>query len=162
MRYMAIDLGERRTGIATGDAITGLVQPRVVIEQSKGEELLRKLLVEINDFGPNRLVVGLPFNMDGTEGPAAKSVRAFVEQLASRAQVPIDYQDERLTSFAAEKHLDRSGRTRKEKKELRDALAAAEILRDYLRRISGQDQVPDGEPDDVDPDDVGRENGRGC
>lgn len=149
MRYMAIDIGERRTGLATGDAITGLVQPRTVIEQSKGptgEELLRKLLVEIDDFGPNRLVVGLPINMDGTEGPAAKAVRAFGDLIGQRSKVPVDYQDERLTSFAAEKQLDRSGRTRKEKREIRDALAAAEILRDYLRRIGGHGAA-EGEPE---------------
>jgi putative Holliday junction resolvase len=148
MRFMAIDLGERRTGLATGDAITGLVQPRTVIEQSKGEELVRKLLAEIDDFGPTRLVVGLPLNMDGSEGPAAKAARVFAEALALRAKVPVDYQDERLTSFAAEKQLDRSGRTRKEKKELRDALAAAEILRDYLRRIGGGDAGDHSPPDD--------------
>lgn len=154
MRYMAIDLGERRTGLATGDAITGLVQPRVVIEQSKGEELVRKLLVEIDDFGPTRVVIGLPINMDGSEGPAAKSVRAFAETIAARAKVPVDYQDERLTSFAAEKQLDRSGRTRKEKKELRDALAAAEILRDYLRRIGGEGAAAvDDDVDDLDDGD---------
>lgn len=152
MRYLAIDLGAKRTGIATGDAITGLVQPRVVIQQSQGEELLRRLLVEINDYGPTRLVVGLPINMDGTEGPAAKAVRQFGETIAARAKVPVDYQDERLTSFAAEKLLDRSGRTHKEKKELRDALAAAEILRDYLRRLTGAAEGPPLEDDaDLDP-----------
>jgi putative Holliday junction resolvase len=72
MRYLAIDLGEKRTGIATGDVITGLVQPRVVIQQSKGEELLRRLAVEIEDFGPTRIVIGLPLNMDGSEGPARR------------------------------------------------------------------------------------------
>jgi putative holliday junction resolvase len=148
MRYMAIDLGEKRTGIATGDSITGLAQPRVVIEQSKGEALVRKLLVEIDDFGPTRLVIGLPINMDGSEGPAAKAVRSFGEELAARSKVPVDYQDERLTSFAAEKHLDRSGRTHKEKRELRDALAAAEILRDYLRRLEGSNDNGDLSPDE--------------
>lgn len=142
MRYLAIDLGEKRTGIATGDVITGLVQPRVVIQQSKGEELLRRLAVEIEDFGPTRIVIGLPLNMDGSEGPAAKAVRIFGDAIAARAKVPVDYQDERLTSFAAEKHLDRTGRTHKEKKELRDALAAAEILRDYLRTLAGDPPTP--------------------
>ncbi len=142
MRYLAIDLGEKRTGIATGDRITGLVQPRTVIQQTKGEELIRRLLVEIDDFGPTRIVIGLPLNMDGSEGPAAKSVRTFGAGIEARAKVPVDYQDERLTSFAAEKQLDRTGRTHKEKRELRDALAAAEILRDYLRALAGEGASP--------------------
>jgi putative Holliday junction resolvase len=153
MRYMAIDLGGKRTGIATGDVITGLVQPRVVVQQAMGEELIRKLLIEIDDFGPTRLVVGLPINMDGTEGPAAKAVRAFGEELGRRAKVPIDYQDERLTSFAAEKQLDRSGRTHKEKREIRDALAAAEILRDYLRRLAGDEPSGAGNDDEGNDED---------
>jgi RNase H-fold protein (predicted Holliday junction resolvase) len=78
-------------------------------------------------------------------------VRAFGEELGRRAKVPIDYQDERLTSFAAEKQLDRSGRTHKEKREIRDALAAAEILRDYLRGLAGDEG--DGSETDADSED---------
>lgn len=155
MRYLAIDLGEKRTGIATGETVTGLVQPRTVIQQSKGEELVRRLLIEIDDFGPTRIVIGLPLNMDGSEGPAAKAVRTFGETIAARAKIPVDYQDERLTSFAAEKHLDRTGRTHKEKKELRDALAAAEILRDYLRALAGEN---DAATDPTTDDDLGEDD----
>jgi putative Holliday junction resolvase len=72
--------------------------------------------------------------MDGTEGPAARSARDFARQIAERSGRPIHWQDERLTSDAAEDHLDGSGRTHKQKKQIRDALAAAEILRDFLAR----------------------------
>jgi putative Holliday junction resolvase len=74
--------------------------------------------------------------MDGTEGPRATLVRAFGDALAASAGVPVHYQDERLTSFAAEEKLARSGRTHAGKKRTRDAFAAAEILRDFLNRGS--------------------------
>ncbi|MHC4768919.1 MAG: Holliday junction resolvase RuvX, partial [Planctomycetota bacterium] len=83
-----------------------------------------------------------PLNMDGTEGPRAKRVRDLGRQLGQRTDRPIHYQDERLTSFAADAQMAGSGRTHREKKELRDALAAAEILRDFLQASAG-DPTPD-------------------
>jgi putative Holliday junction resolvase len=70
--------------------------------------------------------------MDGTEGPAAKAARDFGERLAARSNLPVHFQDERLTSYAADQSMAQSGRTHKQKKELRDALAAAELLREIL------------------------------
>ena len=132
MRYLAIDLGERRTGIAAGDDLTGIVSPIEVIDSPRGPALDARLDAVIQSHRPDAIVIGLPLNMDGTEGPAAKSTREFGESLHQRTSVDIHYQDERLTSYAAEQHLAGTGRTRKRKRELRDALAAAEILRDYL------------------------------
>jgi putative Holliday junction resolvase len=90
-------------------------------------------------FSPHarvELIVGLPLNMDGTEGPRAKMVRDFTARLAARLPTaptrPIHFQDERLTSVDADWQLARSGKTHKEKKQLRDALAAATMLRDFL------------------------------
>ncbi|MBL9149391.1 MAG: Holliday junction resolvase RuvX [Phycisphaerae bacterium] len=152
MRFLSIDLGQKRTGIATGDDIVGLVQPREVLMIPQGDALIAALVRVIDDVGPDVVIIGLPTNMDGTEGPAAAGVRAFGERVAARTKVRIEYQDERLTSFAAEESLKRSGRTRGEKKEIRDALAAAEILRDYLRRIRGESEPPDGPMDDPSDD----------
>lgn len=137
MRYLAVDLGQRRTGVAAGDDVVGLVQPREVLAVAMGDRLIDALERVIADVGPDVVVIGLPTNMDGSEGPAAAAARAFGAALAGRAKVPVEFQDERLTSFAAEESLKRSGRTRGEKREIRDALAAAEILRDYLRRRTG-------------------------
>jgi putative transcription antitermination factor YqgF len=94
--------------------------------------------VSLHDFAahaPDALVMGLPLNMDGTEGPAAKDARAFAEQVQQRCGLVVHLQDERLTSFEADQRMARSGRTRGEKKELRDALAAAALLEDFLRPI---------------------------
>ncbi|MFO0827959.1 MAG: Holliday junction resolvase RuvX [Phycisphaerales bacterium] len=148
MRYLAVDLGQKRTGLAVGDDITRLVQPYEVVTAPLGPRLFEALARAIDDIGPDVVVVGLPANMDGTEGPAAAAVRSFGAELARLNRVRVEFQDERLTSFAAEQRLHRSGRTRQEKKELRDALAAAEILRDYLGRGTANDDKGDDDGDD--------------
>lgn len=131
MRYLAIDLGDKRTGIAAGDDVTGIVTPLQVIEVAPAL-LLDELLKVIVSHKPDAIVLGVPLNMDGTDGAAAKKARAFGATLSQKANVPMHYQDERLTSYAADQAMSQSGRTHKRKKELRDALAAAEILRDFL------------------------------
>ena len=132
MRYLAIDLGQKRTGLATGDDTTGLVSPLVVVEIPQGERLLSTLVEHVETQTPDVIVIGLPVNMDGTIGPAAEAARAFGDQLATRTALPVHYQDERLTTFAADQSMARSGLTRGEKKKRRDALAAVEILKDWL------------------------------
>lgn len=134
MRYLSIDLGDKRTGIALGDDETTLVSPTdvITVPRSKIDLLMQALLKVIQEQKPHALVIGLPLNMDGTEGSAAKSARAFGELLTKHTPLPIHFQDERLTSFAADQSMAQTGRTHKQKKELRDALAAAEILRDYF------------------------------
>jgi putative Holliday junction resolvase len=143
VRFLAIDLGGKRTGLASGDDLTGIVQPLKVIEAAPGDHLLRLVRREIEEHGPDAIVVGLPLNMDGTEGPSAAAVRAFAARIGEACGVGIRFQDERLSSFAAESHLDRSGRTHREKKEIRDALAAAEILRDHLRERARRGEGPE-------------------
>jgi putative Holliday junction resolvase len=132
MRYLCIDLGDKRTGIAMGDDETGLISPIEVIVMPRGEAQLNAVLKSIDQQRPGAIVLGLPLNMDGTEGRAAKSVREFAAQLGTKTKLPIHFQDERLTSYAADQRMSQSGRTHKQKKELRDALAAAEILRDFF------------------------------
>ncbi|MCP3905096.1 MAG: Holliday junction resolvase RuvX [Planctomycetes bacterium] len=132
MRYLAIDLGQKRTGLAVGDDVTGVVSPVGVIQATPGEAVLRRIEDALAEHMPDAIIVGLPLNMDGTEGDAARGARGFGAVLAERCHVPVHYQDERLTSYAADQQMARSGRTHKQKKELRDALAAAQILRDFL------------------------------
>jgi putative Holliday junction resolvase len=137
MRYLAIDLGEKRTGLALGDDETGLVSPAGMLNQPLGPAMIAALQRTIEQTGPGAVVVGLPLNMDGTEGPKAKAARAFGDALARQTGMPVHYQDERLSSFAAEQRMAQSGRTHKQKKQLRDALAAAEVLRDFLEQRKG-------------------------
>ena len=132
MRFLAIDLGDKRTGLALGDDITRLVSPVKVLDVPRGPLLLEALVKAVDEQRPDAVVIGLPINMDGTEGPAAKSTREFADQIRPLIKVAIHFQDERLTSYAAEQHLNQSGRTHNEKKQLRDALAACEVLKDFL------------------------------
>ena len=136
MRYLAIDLGDKRTGLAVGDDVTGLASPARTIEKpiSPGEELLAGIDAAIDEFGPGALVFGLPLNMDDSEGPRAKLVRAFAARVAERTGLAVEFQDERLTSAEADWSMARTGMTRGQKKGKRDALAAAAILRDFLER----------------------------
>ncbi len=132
MRYLAIDLGAKRTGLAAGDDVVGLVQPVEVVQVPRGPALLDALARAVDRHGPDALVVGLPLNMDGTEGGATAGVRTFGAALAERVKLPVHYHDERLSSFEADQRMARSGRTHREKKELRDALAACAILESWL------------------------------
>jgi len=132
MRYLAIDLGARRTGLALGSDETGVVTPLEVIDVPSGPRLIDALVKAIEANRPDAVVIGLPVNMDGTEGPAAKNVRATGGTLHARCGAVIHYQDERLSSHAAEEHLKQSGKTHEQKRRLRDALAAGEILRQFL------------------------------
>lgn len=138
VRLLAIDPGDKRTGLAVGDTMTRLVTPAGVIELPlNGVPLIDELVRRIRHHEASRVVIGLPLNMDGTEGPRAKLVRAFGERLRAKTEAAIVYQDERLTSVQADWAMARSGLTHKGKKKRRDALAAAAILRDYLETRAG-------------------------
>lgn len=134
MRIVAVDLGDVRTGLAAGDDVVRIVQPLRVVEERDPARRLERVADEIDRHGADRIVVGLPLNMDGTEGEAAVAARRFGEALAGRLGVPVDYQDERLTSFDADERLKGSGLTRRGKKKVQDSIAAATILEDWLGR----------------------------
>jgi putative pre-16S rRNA nuclease len=144
MRYLAIDLGDQRTGLAVGDTVTRVVSPVDVLEvpiaNAGGAALLDAIAGAIDEtLGANGrragLVVGLPMNMDGSEGPRARQVRAFAARIAQRTGFDVVFQDERLSTADADWAMARSGLTRKQKKGRRDALAAAAILRDFLASL---------------------------
>jgi putative Holliday junction resolvase len=146
VRYLCIDLGDKRTGLAAGDSQTRMVIPVDVLEvpvaTQNGELLLsaiaRAVLEHLGERrtggggGGGELVIGLPLNMDGTEGPRAKSVRALAQRIAERTGRTVHFHDERLSTAAADWTMARSGLTRGQKKAKRDALAAAAILRGFL------------------------------
>lgn len=141
MRHLAIDLGDKRTGLAVGDTVTRLVSALDVLEvpvtRNSGGDLLAAIVKAVTEQGPRVLVVGLPYNMDDTEGPRAKGVRLFADRITKATGLPVVFQDERLTSAAADWSMARSGMTRGEKKARRDAIAAATILRDYFDTLPG-------------------------
>ncbi len=141
-RYLSIDLGDKRTGIATADSIVRIASPVAVLEvpiaQREGEALLDAIVGIIDQFWTPRdageLVVGLPLNMDGTEGPRSKLVRDFAARIATRTKRPIHFFDERLSSVDADWKMSQSGFTHGQKKARRDAIAAAGILDGFLQQ----------------------------
>ena len=130
MRYLAIDYGTKYTGVAICDPSETIVSPLAVIEGQK--DLLDRIvqLVETEDVGA--VVLGLPLNMNDSVGPQAKLVFQFAEQLRERLSIPIHFQDERLTSFAAEQKSPHLKSTGKKKQKRLDAIAAAAILEAFL------------------------------
>ncbi|MCA9311354.1 MAG: Holliday junction resolvase RuvX [Phycisphaerales bacterium] len=135
MRFLALDIGGRRTGVAVGDTELGVAAPVAVIEipLEAQARLLAEVDREIDEHGPDALVVGLPLNMDGSEGPAAAAIRAFGGALQSHTRLAVHFHDERLTSAAADERMARTGLTHRQKKARRDAIAAAEILGGFLK-----------------------------
>jgi putative Holliday junction resolvase len=130
MRYLAIDYGLKRTGLAVCDARETIASPlKVLAGQRRLVEEIEQIVASENIEG---IVLGLPLNMDGSEGPQARQVLAFADRLKQRLGIPIYLQDERLSSFGAEEKLQTRGLSRAERRERLDALAAAEILQAFL------------------------------
>lgn len=132
MRYLAIDLGEKRTGLAVGDDGTGIASPVGVINTTGRGERIRQVGLAIEAHGPDALVLGVPLNMDGSDSPGVTKAKVFGEELAKRFGLPVHLFDERLTSVEADEQMAQSGLTHGQKKARRDALAAAAILRGFL------------------------------
>jgi putative Holliday junction resolvase len=130
MRYLAIDYGLKRTGLAICDAGESIASPLVVLENKK--QLLEKLAEIIKTETVEAIVLGLPLNMDNSTGPQARSVLKFAEKLKESFNLPIHFQDERLSTFGAEEKLTAGEFTRKKAKKRLDAVAAAEILQRFL------------------------------
>ena len=135
MRYLAIDIGDRRTGFALGDSDLGLVQPLEVAEHPNANVMHGAIDKVVEEHQPDAIVIGLPLNMDDTEGPAAKKMRDVAEIVGARSGIPVHLFDERLTSFEADSRMAQSGKTHAEKKRVRDALAATALLEDYLSSL---------------------------
>ena len=132
MRYLAIDYGLKHTGLAVCDRNETIASPLTVIEGSKN--LPEKIVDIIKAENIEAVVLGLPLNMDDSHGPQAKLVFSFAEQLKLLIDVPIHFQDERLSSFAAEQKMAAADFAKKKKKKRLDAVAAAEILEAFLEQ----------------------------
>jgi putative Holliday junction resolvase len=138
VRYLAIDHGQKRTGLAISDASETLVSPHSVIETSNEEELLRRISDVLDAEEIDAIVVGLPINMDGTEGDRSRKVRQFVLAMQQQTEKPVHLHDERLSSFEAEYLVGDLELTRKKKKKRLDAIAAAAILRSFFEQKNRQ------------------------
>jgi len=140
MRLLCLDLADKRTGLASGDTETGIASPLKALEipLTRAAALADAVVIAGRDQGAEGFVLGLPLNMDGTEGPQAERVRAFGALLDETTRLPIVFHDERLSTERAHEAMARSGLTHKQKKARRDALAAAAILQDYLDSLGSE------------------------
>lgn len=130
MRYLAVDYGTVRTGLAVCDAEETIAFPLDVLRGRK--DLTHKITRIVEAEGIEAIVLGLPLNMDGSEGPQAEKVRAFAECLRHQVHVPLHFQDERLSSFGAEEKLSEMTLSKAKRRRRLDALAAAEILQAFI------------------------------
>jgi putative Holliday junction resolvase len=132
-RYIAIDYGTKRIGLASADSAVGVTTPLgVVAGRNDLAADVDAVLAVVADYQVDTLVVGLPLNMDDTEGPQAKLTRRFGTLLAERSGLEVVYHDERLSSFAADDAMAGSDLTQQQRKRQRDKLAAAAILQAFL------------------------------
>ena len=129
---LALDIGEKRVGVAVSDERLITTKPLPPLKRSNWKKLLQDVRHVLEQFDAKTIVVGLPLNMDGSEGEAAKSVRHLAMNLAKSIPQPVYLQDERLTSRAAMENLIAEGVTPEEIPALIDGEAAAMILRDFL------------------------------
>jgi putative Holliday junction resolvase len=130
MRYLSIDYGNKITGLAICDPTETIVSPLAATPTSK--DLIGKIIEVIKTENVEAIVIGLPLNMDDSVGPQAKKVQVFAKQIKKQIDTPVFFQDERLSTFAAEGKMIDMELTRKGKKRRIDALAAAEILQAFL------------------------------
>ena len=134
MRYIGIDLGTRRLGLAFGDEL-GVATPLPALTQA--DALVREAALRsvIRERRVDEIVVGHPLNMDDTAGPKAKEAGAFAEKLRAELGLPVHLVDERLTSYEAESTIAKSKRRNVRASGIIDSRAATLILQDYLNQI---------------------------
>ena len=132
MIIMSVDLGKARTGLAVCDKTEFLASPYKVIFEKSPNKLPEKVVQAALEAKAELIVVGLPKNMDGTEGEIAQNARAFAEQLNELTGLPVDMQDERGTTITAHGYLNDTNTRGKKRKAVVDEVAATIILQDYL------------------------------
>ena len=132
MKILAVDYGDARTGIAISDLLCSIVGSTTVIHSRNQDKTLEKILELVAQNTVGELVVGLPKNMDGTEGPRAELCRAFAARLEEATGLPVKLWDERRTTVEAHNILSQHKDHGKKRKDTVDAVAASLILEGYL------------------------------
>lgn len=132
MRTLALDHGTVRIGVACSDELGMIATPMEFIPAEPRDQFLKRLLQILSEKRVERIIVGMPRNMDGSFGDAAEKVKVFVEWLRGATQIPIRTWDERLTSAQANRQMIQAGVRRAGRKEKVDAAAAAILLQSFL------------------------------
>lgn len=132
MKIMAVDFGDARTGLAICDKGELLASPVGVIPEKRFEETVIKVATAIKEQKAQLVVVGLPLNMNGSEGPRSQLCRDFAKSLSEKVEVPIRMWDERSTTVSATNYLNLTDTRGKKRKNVIDAVAAVIILESFL------------------------------
>ena len=138
MRIMGLDVGSKTVGVAISDPLGFTAKGMKIIknDEEKGEFGLERLTELVEQYKVDQFVVGLPKNMNNTSGPRVEASQAYGDLLTERYKLPVEYQDERLTTVAAERMLiEQADISRGKRKKVIDKLAAQLILQNYLDRI---------------------------
>lgn len=135
MRVMGLDIGDKRIGISISDPLKITAQGLQTLERTSLEKDIQYLLELMDEYEVEKLVVGLPKNMNGTLGPQAQKVKEFIDHLVKARDINVIFLDERLSTVTAEKTLIAGDVSRKKRKKVVDKLAATVILQSYLDGI---------------------------
>ena len=134
-RLLGLDLGEKTIGLALSDTLLSVATPMQTLKRGKFTADATRLDTIISEQGVGGLVVGLPLNMDGSDGPSAQSARAFGRNWAGRSALPVVFQDERLSTSAVTRTLLEADASRRRRSDVVDKMAAAYILQGALDRL---------------------------
>ena len=134
-RLLGLDLGEKTIGLALSDRLLMVATPMETLKRGKFAADAARLDIIISEQGIGGLVVGLPLNMDGSDGPSAQSARAFGRNWVNRSTLPLIFWDERLSTMAVTRTLLDADASRKRRGEVVDKMAAAYILQGALDRL---------------------------
>lgn len=135
MIILSVDYGDVRTGIAVCDKLQMLASPVCVITEKDAEKLSNRIVELVKEKKAEKIVLGLPKNMDGTEGFRAEACKSFAKLLKEKTELEVVLQDERLTTVSAHNILNQTNTRGKKRKEVVDAVSAVLILEDYLNKI---------------------------
>ena len=133
-KYLGVDYGDKRTGLAECD-ISGLIAGGIgTISEGGMRKTAQRVAEEAEKRSCKKIIIGLPKNMDGSEGARADVIKAFGALLAEITEIPIDYYDERMTTMVAYRFLGETGTYGKKRKDTVDTLSAQIILQNYIDR----------------------------
>jgi len=139
LRIMGLDVGDKTIGVAVSDELFLTAQALKTIKRKSKKKDLYVLRGIIEEKNVEKIVVGLPYNMNGTLGPQSEKVKDFVSWMESKVDIECVYEDERLTTAMARRYLIEADMSREKRKEVIDTVAAVHILQSYLDRTKRGD-----------------------
>jgi putative Holliday junction resolvase len=141
VKIVALDIGTVRIGVAASDIMEIIASTYTVYKRKNFNSDIKAIADIINNLQAGQVVIGLPLKMDGSEGQSVEMAKSFGEELSKVIEVPIVYQDERLSTVSAQRILIESGMRREKRKDKVDSLAATFILQTYLDKRSNMKDI---------------------